>query len=140
MKMKLLLAFAGAAVVAAATAPVVAHHAFAADYDARRPVTLNGSVTKVEWVNPHVWVHLKTERGEEWMVEGASPNMLLRRGFTKNSLAPGTDIAVDGYQAKDGSLRANGRALTLPDGRKLFMGSSGTGAPRDGRDPQEAGR
>ena len=137
MKMKLLAAFAGAAIVAAATAPLVAHHPFAADYDAMRPVKLNGSVTKVEWVNPHVWIHLKTERGEEWMVEGGAPNTLLRRGFTRSSLAPGTEIVVDGYQSKDGSLRANGRALTFPDGRKLFLGSSGTGAPRDGLDPQE---
>jgi Family of unknown function (DUF6152) len=137
MKMKLLVALAGAAVVAAATVPVVAHHAFGAEYDANRPVRLNGTVTKVEWVNPHVWIHLKTESGEDWMVEGGAPNTLLRRGFTKNSLATGTDIAVDGYQSKDGSLRANGRAVTFPDGKRLFVGSSGTGAPRDGLDPTE---
>jgi hypothetical protein len=140
MKMKLLVALAGAAVVAAATAPVVAHHAFAADYDANRPVTLNGKVTKVEWVNPHAWIHLKTESGEDWMVEGAAPNTLLRRGINRTSLMTGTDIVVDGYQSKDGSLRANGRAVTLPDGRRLFMGSSGTGAPRDGVDPKETRR
>jgi hypothetical protein len=134
MKMKLLVALAGAAVVAAATVPVVAHHPFAAEYDANRPVVLKGKVTKVEWVNPHVWIHLKTESGEDWMVEGGAPNTLLRRGFTKNSLAPGTEIAVDGYQSKDGSRRANGRALTFPDGKRLFMG---TGAPRDGLDPTQ---
>jgi hypothetical protein len=109
--MKLLVAFAGAAVVGAATGPGGAPHPGGADYDAKRPVRLNGRVTKVEWVNPHVWIHLKTESGEDWMVEGGAPNALLRRGFTKNSLATGTDIAVDGYQSKDGSLRANGRAF-----------------------------
>ena len=118
-----------------------AHHAFAAEFDATKPVRLRGTITKMEWINPHAWIHIDVKKNsgpaEKWMIEGGTPNTLLRRGFTKTSVAIGTEIIVDGYQAKDGSLKANGRDLTLPDGRKLFMGSSGTGAPRDGRDPTE---
>ena len=117
-----------------------AHHAFAAEFDANKPVKLTGVVTKVEWINPHAWIHIDVKSAgkvDKWMIEGGTPNTLLRRGFTKNSVAIGTEIIVDGYQAKDGSMKANGRDLTLPDGRKLFMGSSGTGAPRDGKDPTE---
>ena len=123
--------------MALATVPVVAHHAFSAAFDANRPIHLEGTVVKMEWINPHAWVHLELEDGTVWMVEGGTPNTLLRRGFTKNSLLPGTKIIVDGYQAKDGSDKGNGRDLTFEDGRKLFMGSSGTGAPRDGRDATE---
>jgi hypothetical protein len=137
MKMKLVVALAGAAVLVAAAVPVVAHHAFGAEFDANRPVLLKGKVTKVEWVNPHAWIHLKTSDGQDWMVEGGTPNTLLRRGINRDSLKVGTDIVVDGYQSKDRSNRANGRDVTFPDGKKLFMGSSGTGAPRDGRDPTE---
>ena len=122
-----------------AAAPAMAHHAFAAEFDAKKPIKLQGTVTKMEWINPHAWIHIDVKKPdgkiESWMIEGGTPNTLLRRGFTKNSLLPGTEIMVDGYQAKDGSMRANGRDLTLPDGRKLFMGSSGTGAPEDGKDP-----
>jgi len=124
-----------------AAAPANAHHAFAAEFDAKRPIKLQGTVTKMEWINPHAWIHVDVKKPdgkvESWMIEGGTPNTLLRRGFTKNSLLPGTEILVDGYQAKDGSLRANGRDLTLPDGRKLFLGSSGTGAPDDGKDATE---
>ncbi len=117
------------------------HHAFGAEFDPNRPLVLRGPVTKVEWVNPHAWIHLEhtNEEGEkeQWMVEGGTPNTLLRRGLSRNSLKPGTVIVVDGYQSKDRSNRANGRDVTFEDGRKIFMGSSGTGAPRDGRDPTE---
>ena len=143
MRTKTILALAAAA-VALAGVPAVAHHAFSAEFDADRPIHLEGVVVKMEWINPHAWVHLEVtnEDGSTtvWMVEGGTPNTLLRRGFTKNSLLPGTEIIVDGYQAKDGSNKGNGRDLTFRDGRKLFMGSSGTGAPRDGRDPTEPGR
>ena len=132
------------AFVAAAAVPVVAHHAFGGEFDPNRPVLLKGTVTKIEWVNPHAWIHVEVMKPdgtkEEWMVEGGTPNTLLRRGITKDSLKPGTEIVVDGYQARDHSqLRANGRNVTFPDGRKLFLGSSGTGAPVDGSDPTEGG-
>ena len=123
------------------TAQLLAHHAFSAEFDANRPVQLKGTVAKMEWINPHAWIHIDVNmedgKVERWMIEGGTPNTLFRRGFTKKSLMPGTIIMVDGYQAKDGTLKANGRDLTFEDGRRLFMGSSGTGAPRDGRDPTE---
>ncbi len=115
------------------TVPVVAHHAFAAEFDADSPVEFSGTVTKVEWINPHVWIHLDVKKDdgtlENWAFEAGTPNVLFRRGFTRQSLLPGTDVLVDGYQAKDGTNRANGRDITLADGTKLFLGSSGTGAP-----------
>jgi hypothetical protein len=116
-------------------APAFAHHAFAAEFDAKRPVKLRGTVNKMEWINPHAWIHVDVKDADgkvvQWMVEAGTPNTLFRRGFTKDSLAKGTEILVDGYQSKDGSNRANGRDVTFPDGRKLFLGSSGTGAPYD---------
>ena len=139
MRTKLMLLAVGVAVSMTAV-PAVAHHAFSAEFDANAPIHLEGKVTRMEWINPHAWVHLDVivdGKTESWMVEGGTPNTLFRRGFTKDSLAPGTEIIVDGYQAKDGSMRGNGRDLTFKDGRKLFMGSSGTGAPRDGRDQTE---
>jgi hypothetical protein len=130
MRTKLALVVAGAGLLLAA-APVWAHHAFAAEFDAK----LQGKVTKMEWINPHAWIHLDVKNADgtvtNWMVEGGTPNTLLRRGFTKDSLQTGTEIVVDGYQAKDGSFRANGRDVTFPDGRKLFIGNNnaGEGAP-----------
>ena len=141
MRSKVTLLLGGAALMLSASVPVFAHHAFGAEFDANRPVLLKGKVTKVEWVNPHAWIHLAVPKtdgtSEEWMVEGGTPNTLLRRGITRDSLKPGTEIVVDGYQSKDRSNRANGRDVTFTDGRKLFMGSSGTGAPLDGKDASE---
>jgi hypothetical protein len=138
--MRNLLAIASLIVVAAT--PAIAHHAFGAEFDANKPVLLKGKVTKVEWVNPHTWIHLQITKPdgskEVWMIEGGSPNSLLRRGVTRESVPVGIDLVVDGYQARDNTLlRANGRNITYPDGRKLFLGSSGTGAPQDGADASE---
>jgi hypothetical protein len=125
-----------------AVVPVLAHHAFGGEFDPTKPVLLKGPVTKVEWVNPHAWIHIEVTDPDgakkEWMVEGGTPNTLLRRGITRESLKVGTVLVIDGYQARDHSLlRANGRNVTYPDGKKLFLGSSGTGAPTDGADPTE---
>ena len=133
MRTKLFSVIAGAALLAAAAAPVMAHHSFAAEFDAKKPVKMKGTVVKMEWINPHSWIHIDVKRDdgkvERWMVEGGAPNALLRRGWNKNSLPEGTEIVVEGFQAKDGSNRANGRDITFPDGKKLFVGSSGIGAP-----------
>jgi hypothetical protein len=118
---------------AGAAVSLSAHHAFAAEFDANKPVKFEGTVTKMQWINPHVWLHMDVKKPdgkvESWAFEAGTPSVLFRRGFTKNSLLPGTKIVIDGYQAKDGSRRANGRDITFPDGKKMFMGSSGTGAP-----------
>ena len=128
----------------AGTVTVRGHHAFGAEFDPDAPIRLQGKVVKLEWVNPHAWIHIEVTKPdgtkEVWMVEGGTPNTLLRRGLTRESLTFGTELVVDGYQTKDHSLkRANGRDVTFTDGRKMFMGSSGTGAPKDGRDPTEGG-
>ena len=121
-----------------ATTAAVAHHAFAAEFDATKPVRFRGTVTKMLWVNPHAWIYMDVKKDdgtvEEWMIEAGTPNTLLRRGFTKESLQPGAEIIVDGYQAKDGERRANGRDVTLPNGKTLFLGSASTGAPDDKSD------
>jgi hypothetical protein len=132
--MKLAVGIVGLALcLAAGAASLAAHHAFAAEFDANKPLTMKGTVTKMEWLNPHVWLHMdvKMENGtvENWAFEAGTPNVLFRRGFTRKSLLPGTVVVIDGYRAKDGSRRANGRDITFEDGKKLFMGSSGTGAP-----------
>jgi hypothetical protein len=141
MRMTASLLIAGVVLIAA-TVPVVGHHAFGAEFDPDAPIRLQGKVVKLEWVNPHAWIHIEVKKpdgaAEVWMVEGGTPNTLLRRGLTRESLSIGTELVVDGYQTKDHSLkRANGRDVTFTDGRKMFMGSSGTGAPKDGRDPTE---
>jgi hypothetical protein len=135
MRTKLTLVVVGASLVVMAGAmPARAHHAFAAEFDANKPVRFEkATVTKMEWTNPHVWIHVDVQQPggtkEAWAIEAGTPNVLFRRGFTKEALLPGTVIVIDGYRSKDGSHRANGRNLTLPDGRTLFLGSSGTGAP-----------
>ena len=138
-KVGIILTFSG--LIAAVTSHVIAHHAFSAEFDPNRPVLLRGPIVRAEWVNPHTWIHLEVtnEDGSKqvWMVEGGTPNTLLRRGLSRDTITPGTYIVVDGYQSKDRSARANGRDVTFEDGRKFFMGSSGTGAPSDGRDPTE---
>jgi hypothetical protein len=115
-----------------------AHHAFNSEFDASKPIKLQGTVKKVEWINPHSWITIEVKDAagkiEVWEIEAGAPNSMFRRGFTRDSLPTGTAIIVNGYRAKDGRSRANGRDLTLPDGRRLFMGSSGTGAPADGAD------
>ena len=134
MRAKNILSVAGvAALLTLATTPGWAHHSFAAEFDARQPVNFRGTVTRMQWTNPHVWIHVDVEQPdgavEKWAIEAGTPNVLFRRGFTKESLAAGTEIIVDGYRAKDGSRRANGRNITFTDGRTLFLGSPNTGAP-----------
>src|SRR2546430_1304058 len=130
---RLVVTLAGIAL--AWTATLSAHHSFSAEFDANRPVRLEGTVTKMEWINPHPWITIEVKGSDgkpvEWMIEAGAPNALIRRGFTKNSLPAGTMIVVEGYQARDGANRMNAADLTFPDGRKLFIGSEGTGAPKD---------
>ena len=116
--------------------PVVqAHHAFSAEFDAKKPVKFTGTVTKVEWINPHSWFHIEVKQPDgslqKWMIEAGSPAALFRRGFSKDIIKTGMQLQIEGYAAKDGSRRANGRDMTLPGGKTLFMGSAGTGAPSD---------
>ena len=133
MRTKLAVVVAGIGLLVLAARPVRAHHAFAAEFDATKPVKFKATVKKMEWTNPHTWLHVDVKNPDgtvtEWAIEAGTPNVLFRRGFTRQALLPGAEIDVDGYQAKDGSHRANGRDLTLPDGKMLFLGSSGTGAP-----------
>jgi hypothetical protein len=117
----------------AIAAPTVAHHAFATEFDANQPITLRGTITRVEWINPHAWIHLDVKKDdgavEQWRVEAGSPNTLVRRGLTRDSIPAGTEVVVFGYRHRNGSNAANGRDVTLPDGRRLFITSPGTGAP-----------
>jgi hypothetical protein len=121
-------------------AGALAHHAFAAEFDSTKPFKIKGTIVKMEWINPHTWLHLDVKRPdgktERWMIEGGPPNALYRRGFTQKSLPQGAELVVEGFRAKDGSLKGNGRELTFADGRRLFVGSSGTGAPDDGKETQ----
>jgi Family of unknown function (DUF6152) len=132
MRTKVAVALAGAFLMLA-VAPVWAHHAFQAEYDDRKPVHLVGKVTEMEWINPHSWIHIDVVGADgkvtNWMVECGSPNIMLRRGFTKRSLEPGTELIVDGYQAKSGDTKANGGSVTFKDGRRLFVGGSNPDDP-----------
>jgi len=133
MRTKLIGLIAGGGLMLSAAAPVLAHHSFAAEFDANQPVKLEGTVKEFRWVNPHSWLIVNVQKAdgtmEVWDVEGGAPSALLRRGWTKNTLPPGTKVVVEGFMAKDGSHRANARDITFPDGTKMFIGSSGTGAP-----------
>jgi hypothetical protein len=136
MRMKLLVALAaGGLLLNGAAMAVVAHHAFNSEFDAAKPIKLTGIVKKMEWINPHSWLTIDVKRTdgtvETWEIEAGAPNAMFRRGFNRNSLPIGTEVVVNGFQAKDGRKRANGRDISFPDGKKLFMGSSGTGAPGD---------
>ena len=132
MRIQLLILVAAAGLVVA-TVPALAHHSFNAEFDGTKPVTLKGTVSKMEWVNPHAWITLDVKGPDgtivTWRIEAGAPNAMFRRGFRRDSLPVGAEIVVEGFLAKDGSTKANGRDLTFPDGKKLFMGSSGTGAP-----------
>ena len=140
MRRNLAIILAGVGLLAAAL-PAFAHHAFTAEFDAKKPLKLRGTVAKVELINPHSWIHIDVKNADgsmtRWMIEGGTPNTLLRRGFTKNSLPIGTEILVDGYQSKDGSLRANGRDITLPNGQTLFLGNAVPDAPYKEKPDQE---
>jgi hypothetical protein len=132
MRFRLLNAAVGA-LAAGAAIPSVAHHSFAAEFDINRPIELEGVVTRMEFSNPHSWLHIEvtTASGEkqQWAVEGGAPNALIRRGWNRNSIPAGTQVFVEGFQARDRSFRASGREVKLPDGSSLFMGSTGVGAP-----------
>jgi hypothetical protein len=133
MDMRTALQVIAAGALLGTAVPALAHHAFAAEFDANQPITLRGTVTRVEWINPHAWIHIDVENDngevESWMIEAGSPNTLVRRGMSRDSIPPGTEVVVFGYRHRNGSNAANGRDVTLPDGSKLFLSSPRTGAP-----------
>ena len=138
-------AVAGLVVASLAAPTALAHHAFSAEFDANLPIRVQGKIVQVDWINPHAWVHVEDVKEDGttqvWQLEAGTPNTLLRRGLTRKLLQPGTEVVVRGYQSKDKVCvpicSGSGRDITFPDGTKIFMGSSGTGAPRDGADPTE---
>jgi len=140
VRTKLFRIIAGAALLVATAAPLIAHHSFAAEFDVNKPVKIKGTVVKMEWVNPHSWIHIDVTgpdgKVERWTVEGGAPNALIRRGWTKNSLPIGIEITIDGFQAKDGAYRANARDVTFPDGTKLSIGSTGPGSPDEKKEKE----
>jgi hypothetical protein len=133
MRTVLTAAGLGALLVLVGAAQALAHHSFAGEFDINRPIELTGTVSKVEWINPHAWIHVDVKKPdgtiETWAIETGTPNTLLRRGLRKQDLPTGTEVKVTGYQARDGTAKANGTNVTLPDGRALLIGSTGAGAP-----------
>lgn len=130
---RVLIAVLAALTLGAAAEQAVAHHSFSAEFDPDQPVTLQGTITRMEWINPHTWMHIDVENEDgtttAWMIEGGTPNTLFRRGFSRDTVKVGTEITIEGYRARNGANRANGRDLILADGSRLFMGSTGIGAP-----------
>lgn len=120
------------------TGSLMAHHAFSAEFDAAKPIVLRGTVTKTEWINPHSWIHVDVKgldgKAVTWAIECGAPNSLIRRGLNKTSIPAGTELVIDGFRAKDGSSTANAKDITFPDGKKFFVGSSGTGAPYEAKE------
>jgi hypothetical protein len=132
---KTVLALLSVAALLGTAVPVIAHHAFAAEFDRDKPLSLEGTVTQMDWINPHAWLHFDVKDADgkvsNWAIELGAPNALIRRGFDRDSVPVGTKIIVKGFEAKDGGFRANGSSLTFADGRKMFVGSPGTGAPEE---------
>ena len=139
LKLTALIACIAGMLLVIVVVPALAHHAFSAEFDASSPIEIRGTVTKMEWINPHSWITVSVQDSDgevvTWEIEAGAPNAMFRRGFNRDSLPVGTEVLINGYRAKDGGMRANGRDITLPNGQRLFVGESGTGAPEDGRDP-----